>query len=152
MAGIVLLAAALIAAETFVVKVRTTSLRSSPKFFAGTTLSLKAGDGLLLVKREADWIQVKTSGGQVGWIHSSAVEPRKIDILAWGKTTKNQATATEVAMAAKGFNKQVEDSYKTKNKTISFVWVDKMVQMTVTRAQLEAFLKQGRLGEFRGNK
>lgn len=151
-AGAVLLAAALFAAETFVVKVRTTSLRSGPKFFAGATLSLKAGDGLLLVKREADWLQVKTSGGQVGWIHSSAVEPRKIDILAWGKTTKNQATATEVAMAAKGFNKQVEDTYKAKNKNISFVWVDKMGAMTVSRAQLEAFLKKGRLGEFRGTK
>ncbi|OGD11351.1 MAG: hypothetical protein A2Y86_05070 [Candidatus Aminicenantes bacterium RBG_13_62_12] len=150
--GAALLLATLFGAETFVVKVRSTTVRSGPKFFASTVMNLKAGDGLLLLKREADWLQVKTSNGQVGWIHSSAVEPRKIDILAWGKSTKNQATATEVAMAAKGFNKQVEDSYKARNKNISFVWVDKMALLTVSRAQLEAFLKQGRLGEFRGSK
>lgn len=150
--GVVLLIVVLFAAETFVVKVRTTAVRSGPKFFASTVLTLKAGDGLLLVKREADWLQVKTSGGQIGWIHSSAVEPKKFDILAWGKNTKSQATATEVAMAAKGFNKQVEDSYRAKNASVSFVWVDKMGQMNVSRAQLETFLKQGRLGEFKGVK
>jgi uncharacterized protein YraI len=150
--GVVLFVTALIGAETFIVKVRTTSMRSGPKFFASTMLALKAGDGLLLVKRDGDWLQVKTSGGAVGWIHQSAVEPKKFDILAWGKTTKSQATASEVAMAAKGFNKQVEDSYKSKNKDISFVWVDKMGQMTVSRAQMEAFLKAGKLGDFRGAK
>ncbi|MBN2199603.1 MAG: SH3 domain-containing protein [Candidatus Aminicenantes bacterium] len=150
--GCVLLAAALFAAQTYAVKVRTSALRSGPKFFASSLLNVKTGDGLLLLKREADWLQVKAPGGQVGWIHVSAVEPKKIDILAWNKSTKNQASATEVAMAAKGFNKQVESSYRARNKNISFVWVDKMARMAVGRAQLEAFLRQGRLGEFRGVK
>jgi len=152
LAGVVLLFATLFAAETYIVKVRTSALRSRPKFFASTVLNVKAGDGLVLLNREADWLQVKTSGGQAGWIHLSAVEPRQFDILAWGKSTKNQATATEVAMAAKGFNKQVEDSFRARNRNVSFVWVDRMVRMAVSRAQLEAFLRQGRLGEFRGVK
>ncbi len=144
-----LLVAGLLAAETYIVKVRSSMIRSAPKFFASTVGTVKVGDGLLLIKREADWLQVKTSGGLIGWIHASAVEPRKVDLFAVGGTTKNQATASEVAMAAKGFNKDVEESFKAKNKNISFAWVDKMSLMTVKRADLESFLREGRLGEFR---
>jgi hypothetical protein len=150
--GIILGVSTIFGAETFIVKVRSSALRSGPQFFASTVIALKAGDGLLLVSRQADWIQAKSSSGQTGWIHQSAVEPKKIDILAWGQGTKTQATASEVAMAAKGFNKQVEDSYKAKNKTISFVWVDKMAQIAVTRADLQAFLKQGKLAAAGGSK
>lgn len=150
--GIILGVSTIFGAETFIVKVRSSALRSGPQFFASTVIALKAGDGLLLVSRQADWIQAKSSSGQTGWIHQSAVEPKKIDILAWGQGTKTQATASEVAMAAKGFNKQVEDSYKAKNKNISFVWVDKMAQIAVTRADLQAFLKQGKLAASGGSK
>jgi hypothetical protein len=150
--GMILMVSVVFGAETFMVKVRSTALRSGPQFFASTVIALKAGDGLLLVSRQADWIQVKTSAGQTGWIHQSAVDPKKIDILAWGKGTKTQASANEVAMAAKGFNKQVEDSYKAKNKNISFVWVDKMALIAVTRADLQAFLQQGKLGASGGSK
>jgi len=150
--GIVLAVSTIFGAETFVVKVRSTALRSGPQFFASSVIALKVGDGLLLVSRQADWIQVKTEAGQTGWIHQSAVETKKIDILAWSKGTKTQATASEVAMAAKGFNKQIEDNYKAKNKAISFVWVDKMGQMTVTRADLQAFLQQGKLVAAGGSK
>jgi len=150
--GIILGVSTIFGAETFIVKVRSSALRSGPQFFASTVIALKAGDGLLLVSRQADWIQAKSSSGQTGWIHQSAVEPKKIDILAWGQGTKTQATASEVAMAAKGFNKQVEDSYKAKNKNISFVWVDKMAQIAVTRADLQAFLKQGNLAASGGSK
>jgi hypothetical protein len=150
--GMILAVSVVFGAETFMVKVRSTALRSGPQFFASTVTALKAGDGLLLVSRQADWIQVKTATGLTGWIHQSAVEPKKIDILAWGKGTKTQASASEVAMAAKGFNKQVEDSYRAKNKNISFVWVDKMALITVTRAELKAFLQQGKLGAAGGSK
>ncbi len=143
--GIILAVSVAFGADTFVVKVRSTALRSGPQFFASTVVTLKAGDGLVQVSRQNDWIQVKNAAGQTGWIHQSAVETKKIDILAWGKGTKTQATASEVAMAAKGFNKQIEDSYKAKNKNISFVWVDKMALITVSKADLQVFLKQGKL-------
>jgi len=143
--GVILAVSVAFGAETFVVKVRSTALRSGPQFFASTVVTLKAGDGLVQVSRQNDWIQVKNAAGQTGWIHQSAVETKKIDILAWGQGTKTQATASEVAMAAKGFNKQIEDSYKAKNKNISFVWVDKMALIAVSKADLQAFIKQGKL-------
>ncbi|MCJ7612455.1 MAG: SH3 domain-containing protein [Candidatus Aminicenantes bacterium] len=144
--------AALLAAETFIVKVRTTSLRSSPKFYASTVTGIKAGDRLEQVAIQDDWIQVKTASGATGWIHKSALEPKQFNLLASNKNLKTQATADEVALASKGFNKQVEDSYRAKNKNISFVWVDKMLLIKIPLNQEINFLKDGRLADFGSGK
>ena len=60
--------------------------------------------------------------------------------------TKTQATASEAALAGKGFNKQVEDSYRAKHAEANFAGVDRMLQVKVSPAQVEDFLKQGKLG------
>lgn len=146
------LAAALLAAETFIVKVKTSSLRSSPKFYASTVLAIKAGDKLEKVASQGDWIQVKNAAGATGWIHKSALEPKKFNLLASSTGVKSQATADEVALASKGFNKQIEDSYRAKNKGISFVWVDKMLLIKIPLNQELTFLKDGKLGDFGGAK
>jgi SH3-like domain-containing protein len=144
--------AALLAADTYIVKVRTTSLRNSPKFYASAVTALKAGDGVEKVAAEGDWIQVKTAEGTVGWIHISALKPKKFNLLAMNQGLKTQATADEVALASKGFNKQVEDSYRARNKSLSFVWVDKMLAIVVPPGQETAFLKEGQLADYRGAK
>lgn len=144
--------AALYAADTYIVKVKTTTLRSEPKFYASTVLPLKAGDGLEKVAAQGDWIQVKTASGTIGWIHTSALEPKKFNLLASNKGMKTGATADEVALASKGFNKQVEDSYRSRNKSLNFALVDRMVQIAIPSAAETAFLKDGKLGDFRGGK
>ena len=140
------------AAETYIVKVKTSALRSSPKFYASTVTAIKAGDKLEQVAIQGDWIQVKTAAGATGWIHKSALEPKQFNLLASNKNLKTQATADEVALASKGFNKQIEDSYRAKNKSISFVWVDKMLLIKIPLNQSIGFLKDGKLAEFGGVK
>lgn len=147
-----ILAVALFAAETFVVKVRSTSLRSSPKFYATSVLALKAGDGVEKVSAQGDWLQVRTASGTTGWIHSSALQPKKFNLTALTQGLQTKATADEVALASKGFNKQVEDSYRAKNKNISFEWVDKMLKIVIPANQENDFLKDGMLGDYRGGK
>ena len=142
----------LIAAETFIVKIQSTNLRKEPKFYAQTVAVLKAGESLEKVNIQDGWIQVRTKGGLLGWVHSSAVETRKFSLLAMDKGLKTQASASEVALASKGFNKQVEESYRAKHKEISFVGVDRMLQIKVSTSQVESFLRKGKLGEFRGLK
>lgn len=144
--------AVLFAAETFVVKVRSTSLRSSPKFYASSVLALKAGDGVEKVSAQGDWLQVRTASGTVGWIHSSALQPKKFSLSAMTQGLQTKASADEVALASKGFNKQVEDSYRAKNKNLSFEWVDKMLKIVISLGQENDFLKDGKLGDFRGGK
>lgn len=147
-----LVAVAIVLAETLVVKIQATNLRKEPKFYSPAVTILHAGDTLEKVGSQNGWIQVKTSQGVSGWIHSSAVETKKFSLLALDKSLKTKASAQEVALASKGFNKQVEESYQAKHQEVSFVWVEKMLQIKIPLAQMEEFLKQGELGEFRGAK
>lgn len=143
----------LVLAETLVVKVQSTNLRKTPKFYGAVVQALQAGDKLEKVTSQPDgWIQVKTSGGAVGWIHSSAVAVQKFNLLAVGGDMKTQASASEVALAGKGFNKQVEESYRAKHKEANFAEVDRMLLLKVAAARLEEFMKQGQLGDWRGAK
>lgn len=140
----------LLLAETLIVKVQSTSLRQDPKFYSPVLLALKVGEKVEKVSSQAGWIQVRTSGGVVGWVHSSAVDVQKFSLLAMDKTMKTQASASEVALAGKGFNKQVEESYRAKHGDINFIWVDRMLQIKIPAAQILEFMKQGKLGEFGG--
>ena len=146
MIGIVVL----LVAETLTIKVQTTSLRGTPKFYAPALQALRAGDKLEKIAAQGGWFQVRTSNGVVGWVHSSAVEVPKFDLMASNKALKTQATASEVALAGKGFNKQVEENYRAKHKDLSFTWVDRMLQIKIAAAKVEEFMKKGKLGEFGG--
>ncbi len=139
-------------AETFVVKVQTTNLRKEPKFYSSSIASLKAGEVLEKISEQEGWIRVRTSAGLEGWVHSSALQQRKFTLLAMDKSLKTQASAEEVALAGKGFNKQVEEEYRSRHGEISFAWVEKMLQMKVTPEEIQEFLKRGRLAEFGGEK
>lgn len=141
----------LIAAQTLIVKVQTTALRSEPKFYAPVITTLKAGAQLTQVAAQGDWFKVQIAGGQTGWVHKSAVDTKKFNLMASGGA-KSQASAGEVALAAKGFNKQVEDSYKAKHGEANFAAVDAMLKVKATPAEVEAFLKRGKLGEFGGGR
>lgn len=139
-------------AETLIVKVKSTNLRKEPKFYAQTVALLKAGETLEKISSQDGWLKARTSKGLVGWVHSSAVQSKKFDLLAMDKSLTTKATADEVALAAKGFNKQVEENYRAKNKNISYVWVEKMLKIEVSTAEIKEFLKTGKLGEFGGEK
>ncbi len=149
-AGLLIVIVGLLIAETLTVKVQTTSLRATPKFYASAVQTLSAGDKVEKIAAQSGWFQVRTSGGVVGWVHSSAVEVPKFDLMASNKALKTQASAGEVALAGKGFNKQVEESYRAKHKDLSFAWVDRMLQIKIAAAQVEEFMKKGKLGEFGG--
>jgi SH3-like domain-containing protein len=151
LAAIALAALGLIAAaDVLVVKIRTTQLRNAPQFFAPAIATLKAGDTLDKLAAQGAWFQVKTAAGATGWVHSSAVEVPKTGLMAMAGPTKTQASAKEAALAGKGFSKEIEDSYRAKHAEVSFLWVDKMIQITVPAAQIEDFLKKGKLGAGRG--
>jgi len=133
------------AADGWVVKVQTTALRKTPQFYAPVIANLKAGEILTQVAESGAWLQVKTAAGLSGWVHKSAVEVPRYSLLASAGGTRTQATAAQAALAGKGFSKQVEDSYKAKNKGANFAGVDRMLQVKVTPAQVKEFLDQGKL-------
>ncbi len=137
-------------AETIVVKIKTASVRREPKFYAASLATVGAGTALTKITAKDGWFQVKTKTGVTGWVHSSAIDTKKFDLASMGGTQSSQASSGEIALAAKGFNKRIEDSYKAKNAAANYAGVDAMERLTVAPADVEAFLKQGRLGEFGG--
>jgi uncharacterized protein YgiM (DUF1202 family) len=139
-------------AETVVVKVKTTAVRKEPRFTAAVVATLQAGAPLEKLTAKDGWFQVKTKTGVTGWVHSSAIDTKKFDLLAMDKTMKTEASSGEIALASKGFNKQVEDAYKARNQAANFAAVDRMEALKALAADIEAFLKRGRLGEFGGAK
>lgn len=152
LAGALAVLTVLLLAETVVVKIQTTNLRKEPKFYSQTIASLTAGSPLEKLSSQDGWFKVRTSAGVVGWIHSSVVETKKFNLLAMDKSMKTQASAGEVALAAKGFNKQVEENYKAKHGEANFAAVDRMLQLKISPSDVEAFIRKGKLGEFGGGK
>jgi hypothetical protein len=140
------------AADAVVIKIQSTQLRAGPGFFSQPVGTLKAGDRLEKLAVSGAWIQVRTATGAVGWIHSSSAETPRFNLLSMNQTMKTQASASEVALAGKGFNKQVEDSYRAKHTDLNFDAVDRMLQLKISAAQIQDFLKKGKLGEPGGAK
>jgi len=137
-------------AENLFVKVQSARLHKEPKFYAAAIATLKAGESVVKISSQAGWYRVRTAGGIEGWLHSSAVQTKKVDLVTMDKSLKEKASAEEVALASKGFNEQVEQEYKARHKDISFAWVDKMLAITVSPEQLRKFLEEGKLAEFGG--
>lgn len=148
--GIAILFVALLLAENLIVKVQTTYVRKDPKFYSPAVATLAAGETVTQISAQAGWFKVRISQGVEGWIHSSAVRSKSFSLAALDKSLKTQATTEEVALAGKGFNKQVEEEYKSRNKELSFAEVDRMLRIIVKTEQLRAFLVNGKLGEFGG--
>jgi len=144
------LAVTLLVAKTFIVKIKITHLREEPQFYARSLAVLKNGENVEQLEVKGSWIKVKSSQGKTGWIHSSAVKPKQFALLQVADSLKTETSADEVALAGKGFNKQVEGEYKARNPNISFAMVNQMLKIEVSSSEIKAFLKKGRLGEFRG--
>lgn len=137
-------------AETLMVKVQVTFLRKEPKFYASSVATLEAGELVAKIREANGWYQVRTAQGIVGWLHSSAVQTGKFDLAATDRSLTAKATADEIALAGKGFNKQVEESYKAKHGEANFAAVDRMLKIKVPQEQLLKFLEEGKLGLYRG--
>jgi hypothetical protein len=146
----VLISAGVMAAETLKVTVKTTKLRTSPKFYAPAVATLQFGDAIQKLDQQGDWIQGMTTAGLQGWVHGSAVEEPTFSLTA-RRTSGTGTSADEVALAGKGFNEQVEEEYR-KTSNLDYTWVDRMAQMMISESEMEQFLREGKLGEFGGGR
>jgi uncharacterized protein YgiM (DUF1202 family) len=128
---------------TYYVAVKTVTLKSGAGFFAGNKGTLKYGDKVTVLKVDGKFAEVKsaTNSSVTGWIATSNLSARQVV-----SGTKSTASAKEVALAGKGFNQEVENTYKNqKNKKINYADVDKTEAITVNESELKKFLEEGRL-------
>jgi hypothetical protein len=123
--------------------VKEAQVRSTPSFLGKILVVLPYGERLETVKEQNDWIEVIFAGG-TGWIHSSALSRKEVVLTAGEGTGKSGASSDEIALAGKGFNKQVEAQYK-EEQHLDYTWVDRMEEYTIFPEEAADFLVQGEL-------
>ena len=144
-ACIFLLTALAIAAAVMSIQVRETQIRSTPDYFGKITGKASYGDRVTIEGTKGSWKKVRLKTGKTGWINSSALSAKEIKMVAGAKGTKDAASSSELQLAGKGFNPEVEKEFKNRNKNISFRWVDKMEQIRISDSEKQKFTQEGGL-------
>ena len=119
---------------------KTAALKSSTWFFAGTKGTLEMGAQVSVLQVSGNWAEVRSAANSSlsGWTAVSNLSAKRIVASGTG------ASASEVALAGKGFNQEVESSYKA-NGNLNYADVDKTEAITVSPEELLQFIKDGRL-------
>lgn len=133
------------AAKVMSVQIREGQLRNRASFLGAVTGTLAYGDRVTVQRTQAGWSEVTTAGGQTGWVHESALTPKRIVMSSGADDARIAASGQEIALAGKGFSQEVEAEYKKQNAQLSYAWVDRMLGYGVPHAQLVEFLRQGGL-------
>ena len=129
------------------VSARTVDLKSSTGFFASNQGTVSYGDEVSVLQVNGNWAQVRSVGNSSlsGWMSSANLSTKRI--AATGSTSS--ASASEVALAGKGFNQEVEDTYKTTG-NLNYADVDRTEAITVSQDELYRFVTEGRLAQGAG--
>lgn len=146
-AGVILLGAAIaFAATKMSIQIKEAPIRATPDYLGKVNGKASYTDQVNVEDSKGQWKKVKAiKSGLSGWIHESALSEKEIRMSSGDKDVKLAASSSELQLAGKGFNKQVEDEYKSRNKNISFRWVDKMAKISVSQTQIQKFVQEGEL-------
>lgn len=125
------------------VQVMNGQVRDTPTYL-GKVLALVAyGVAVDILKTQGDWMQVKTPQGLKGWMHKSALTTRKVSMSSGSSAAKTGASSSDLALAGKGFNSDVEREYRAKNQQLNFAAVDRLEAVKVPSGEVAAFLQAG---------
>jgi hypothetical protein len=128
------------------IQIRNGQLRSTPSFLGQSICIVTYGDQVRVLSEEGGWVKVTLPGKNInGWIHGSALSDKKIVIKKGTTEAHQKASGEELALAGKGFNKQVEDQFKARNKHVSFALIDEMEKTTASSGEIKAFISEGKL-------
>jgi hypothetical protein len=123
------------------ISAKTAAVKSSTGFFASKRGTLAYGDQVSVLQVNGKWAEIRSSNGAVsGWIAATSLSARRIVAAGSG----SGASASEVALAGKGFNQEVENAYKTGG-TLNYADVDKTEAITVAEDVLFKFISDGHL-------
>ncbi len=124
------------------VQVKNADMRASPSYSGKVLAKLSYADRVQVLETQGSWVRAKSVEKKLeGWINLSALSPKQI-LLSSGGQTKTGVDSSEVALAGKGFNKEVEANYKASGK-VDYAWVDRMEGYVVPMDERVAFLKKG---------
>jgi SH3-like domain-containing protein len=122
--------------STRYVAVQTAAVKDAAGFFAKDLGNLALGDAVRLINDDGKWSQVQ-AGNVTGWVASSSLSARRV------VASNTAVTASEVAMAGKGFSPDMEMEYRKSG--LDYSMVDSMERITVPADDLLRFINEGRL-------
>ena len=128
------------------VQVKQGEIRSTPSFLGVIIARVSYGDRVYVREEKGSWVKVRKPGlKNEGWIHASALTLKKIVFNPGAANVQTSASSDELALAGKGFSKQVEDEFKSKNPQLDYAWIDRMEETAVSQVEIERFVKEGKL-------
>jgi uncharacterized protein YgiM (DUF1202 family) len=129
--------------QTMYVAINSAELKSGTGAFANTVGALKYGERVTVLQTSGRFMEVRSDVNQSlrGWTAEANLTTRQVVPGAGGS-----ATDRDVAMAGKGFNQEVENSFRSQNRNLNYNDVDRVETMTtINQTELRRFLEEGRL-------
>ena len=123
------------AGSVLYVAVKTVDLKNGTGFFAKKIDALNLGDSVTVVRENGKWLEVRSSR-QTGWAQKENFSTRRV-------VASGSATASEVALAGKGFSAEAETQYRKDG--LDYSNVDAIERIQVDPGDLERFVTEGRL-------
>lgn len=133
-----------LAADSARVIVKENAIREQCRFFAPVKAKVRYNDLLAITGKSGDWYKV-TFKGVNGCVHKSAIEQKSFKLGSLAGSAGSTASRDEVSLAGKGFNPQVEASYKGSHPDLDFRTVDTIEGFKVSSESLAEFVKGGGL-------
>ncbi len=142
-----------VAVDWVQVQVSSTVIRSSPSPWAPKVTDAAYEDELSLLEssggnsgagQHGQWVRVKTSRGQIGFVHVSAITSRRIEVKGSAQAKPVASSTSQVVLAGKGFSSRIEGEYKRENPALDFSFVD-TVETYKPIESIQSFAKKGKL-------
>lgn len=141
----IILCPLLLRAETASVITKENAIREYCKFFAPVKARIRYLDTLEILSSEGDWFRVKFKAVE-GCIHRGAIEKKVVTGSGLPFSRKSPGLSeSEAALAGKGFNPQVESSFKQKHPEMKYHLVDTIEKFTMSDRDLSQFMTTGGL-------
>jgi len=131
-------------AEKAMIITKKNFIREDCRFFTPVRANVRYGDVIEVISKDGDWFRV-TYKNVTGCIHGSAIKEKKFTLTGIAGSQSGSPTSDEVALAGKGFNMEVEQSYAKKHPGLDFRTVNKIERYTVPENELFKFIKSGGL-------
>lgn len=123
------------------VTVKSVQLKASTDLFAADQGTLVYGNQVTVLQEKGRWTEVRSSQSALrGWMASAGLTSKRI-VASGGAAS---ASASELALAGKGFSEAVEQVYQ-QDSALDYTLVDAMEIQYVSRQELQNFLTQGHL-------
>ncbi len=131
-------------AETMFIQVREERLRATPSFLSTGVDVVRYGQEISVRESQGSWRRIDLQG-QRGWVHVSALTEHEIELSADQDRAKLVASDDELALAGKGFTKQVEEKYRKRHQNVRFSGVDRLEMVVISAQEIEQFIGAGGL-------